>query len=58
MLNQTAVDIVLKDAGSYISALSTDLAPEIERDARRLLALLGRVEKTVETDQPIQAPRD
>ena len=51
ILDQTAVDIVLKDAGSYISAPSTDFAPEIERDARVLLAQLGKVEKAVETDE-------
>ena len=51
ILDQTAVDVVLKDAGSYISALSTDFAPEIERDARVLLAQLGKVEKAVETDE-------
>jgi hypothetical protein len=51
ILDQTAVHVILKDAGSYISALSTDFAPEIERDARRLLTLLGKVEKAVETDE-------
>ena len=51
ILDQTAVDVVLKDAGSYISALSTDFGPEIERDARGLLAQLGKVETAVETDE-------
>jgi hypothetical protein len=51
ILDQTAADVVLKDAGSYISALSTDFGPEIERDARVLLAQLGKVEKAVETDE-------
>lgn len=53
LIEQTDVDTIIKDAASYVDALCADCGLKVEREARRLLALIGKVEhEAAETEAP------
>lgn len=47
VIEQTDVDAILKDAASYVDALCADGGLKVEREARRLLTQIGKVEHEV-----------
>ena len=47
VLERAAIDPIIQDAASYVAAFCTDCGPEIEREALRLLTLVGKSERDV-----------
>ena len=41
------VDPIVRDAASYVAAFCTECSPEIEREALRLLDLIGKTEREI-----------
>jgi hypothetical protein len=53
VLEPADVDAIIKDAVSYVAALCVESGPEVEREARRLLGLIGKAEQNIaETQAP------
>ena len=47
IIEQADADTIIRDAASYVAAFSTDCGPEVEREAQRLLTLIGKAEQEV-----------
>jgi len=56
VIEQADVDPIIGDAASYVAAFCIDCGPEVERDARRLLTLLGKAERDVAGPEPTPVP--
>jgi hypothetical protein len=47
VIEQQDVDPIIRDAASYVAAFCTDCGAEVEREALRLLALIGKTGRDV-----------
>jgi hypothetical protein len=47
IIEQADADTIIRDASSYVAAFSTDCGPQVEREAQRLLTLIGKAEQEV-----------
>ena len=56
VIEQAEAETIMRDAASYVAALCTDTAPEVEREAQRILKLVGSTERNVEVAQPAPEP--
>jgi hypothetical protein len=56
MIQQEDVDPIIRDASSYVAAFCTDCGPGVEREAQRLLTLIGKSERDVEGPEPGPIP--
>ncbi len=56
VLEQSDVDPIIRDAASYVTAFCTDCGPEVEREALRLLALIGKTERDVAASEAPPIP--
>ena len=56
VIEEADVDTIVRDAASYAAALCVEAAPEVEREALRLLALIKKAEqKVAATEAPAAA---
>jgi hypothetical protein len=51
VIEQADVEPIISDAASYVAAFCSDCGPEVERDARQLLKLIGKAERDVAAPQ-------
>jgi hypothetical protein len=56
VIQQTDVDPIIHDAASYVAALCTECEAEVEREALRLLDLIGKTERDVAPVEPGPIP--
>ncbi len=56
VIQQEDVGPIIRDAASYVAAFCTDCGPEVEREARRLLTLIGKAEQDVAASEPAPIP--
>lgn len=56
IIEQKDVDPIVNDAASYVAAFCTDCAAEVEREAMRLLAQVGKAGRDVAPAEPAPIP--
>jgi hypothetical protein len=56
VIEQKDVDPIVADATSYVAAFCTDCGPEVEREALRLLAMIGKTHRDVVPDEAPPIP--
>ena len=56
MIEQTDAETIIRDAASYVAAFCIDAPPEIEREALRILKLIGSTERNVAVAQSTPEP--
>jgi hypothetical protein len=53
VIDQPAVDTMLREAGTYAQALCVDCSHEVEREVQQLLAAIGKAEVSPAETAPI-----
>jgi alkylation response protein AidB-like acyl-CoA dehydrogenase len=56
VIEQADAETIIRDAASYAAAFCTDAAPEVEREALRILKLVGTTERNVAVAQTTPEP--
>ena len=56
VIDQKDVEPIIRDAASYVAAFCTDCGPEVEREALRLLTMIGKAERDVVPAEPGPIP--
>jgi hypothetical protein len=56
VIEQQDVDPIVSDAASYVAAFCTDCGAEVEREALRLLALVGKSGRDAAPPEPSPIP--
>jgi hypothetical protein len=56
IIDQADADTIIRDAASYVAAFSTDCEPAVEREAQRLLTLIGKAEQKVAVTEAPPVP--
>ena len=56
VIEQAEVDSIVRDAASYVAAFCTDCGAEVEREALRLLAQIGKTGRDVTPDEAPPIP--
>jgi hypothetical protein len=52
-IDQTAMDIIVRSAGTYAQALCADCSTEVEREVQQLLAVFGKTATAGSETAPI-----
>ena len=56
VIEQADADAIVRDAASYVAAFCTDSGPEVEREALRVLTLIGKSQRDVAVPQAAPIP--
>jgi hypothetical protein len=56
VIEQADADAIVRDAASYVAAFCTDSGPEVEREALRVLTLIGRSQRDVSAAEAAPIP--
>ena len=56
VIQEADAETIIRDAASYVAAFCTDAAPEVEREAQRILKLVGSAERNVAAAPSIPLP--
>ncbi len=56
VIEQADAEAIVRDAASYVTAFCTDSGPEVEREALRVLTLIGKSQRDVEVAQSAPIP--
>lgn len=56
VIEKADVEPIIRDAASYVAAFCTECSPEVEREARRLLTLIGKADQDVAPAEPAPIP--